>query len=141
MLPLAPGLFSITRGWPSAGSRRSPASRITISEGPPGGKLMTTRIGLVGHSCASAPAGKPRQKTIDSSPMRAIVRRCAFMVPPRHEDTRFPRHPARGGAAPAARPLVPGRRPRIADLLRRVLALEQRDLARERGPFLAAGRA
>jgi hypothetical protein len=37
MLPLAPALFSMTTGWPSAGASLSASARATASLTPPGG--------------------------------------------------------------------------------------------------------
>ena len=53
-LPLAPGLFSITKVWPSFCCRRSAISRATMSgvePGPNGTMILTV---LVGQSCAAA---------------------------------------------------------------------------------------
>ncbi len=47
-LPLAPGRFSITMGWPRAACRRSCTARTTVSLAPPDACADTTVIGLVG---------------------------------------------------------------------------------------------
>jgi hypothetical protein len=47
-LPLAPVLFSMTIGWPSASLIFGAISLATTSTGPPGEKATTMRIGLEG---------------------------------------------------------------------------------------------
>src|SRR5437868_1924612 len=58
----APGLLSITTGWPRRGASFSPIERATMSTPPPGGKGTTKRIGFAGY-CASAAAGASARKT------------------------------------------------------------------------------
>ena len=56
MLPLAPGRFSITTGWPSIGCRLSATTRPTMSGVEPGPNGTISRSGFVGQSCAAAGA-------------------------------------------------------------------------------------
>jgi hypothetical protein len=54
MFEPAPGLFSITTGWPSRSDSFWPTIRATVSVGPPGGCGTTTRMGRFGYCCACA---------------------------------------------------------------------------------------
>jgi hypothetical protein len=55
ILPLAPGRFSITTGWPSNRAIPSAKSRAAKSVPPPGGLGTSTVIGRLGaHPCARA---------------------------------------------------------------------------------------
>src|SRR3954463_8240889 len=54
MLPPAPARLSATNWTPYALVSVSAAKRPMMSVGPPGGKGMITRTGLVGHCCACA---------------------------------------------------------------------------------------
>jgi hypothetical protein len=53
-VPLAPGSFFTTRGWPSAGCMASAISRSRKSEDPPRAAPTTGLIGLAGSPCARA---------------------------------------------------------------------------------------
>jgi len=66
MLPPAPGRFSITSGWPSVALTCGPMARRMASALPPGGKVTTTLIGLVGQAswaragpCSASSAALP----------------------------------------------------------------------------------
>ena len=48
MLLPAPGLFSITNGWPNRSESHCPMMRATGSDAPPGTKPTTQRTGRVG---------------------------------------------------------------------------------------------
>jgi hypothetical protein len=48
MLPLAPGRFSTTTGWPIRSDRAAPNTRAIRSEAPPGGNDTSSLIGRVG---------------------------------------------------------------------------------------------
>ncbi|CFW38247.1 Uncharacterised protein [Bordetella pertussis] len=48
MMPLAPGLFSTTTGWPSSAAMPWPRLRATTSVMLPGGNGTTMRIGRSG---------------------------------------------------------------------------------------------
>jgi hypothetical protein len=48
MLVPAPGLFSITTGWPSRSDSHFPMMRETMSAPPPGGNPTTQRSGCDG---------------------------------------------------------------------------------------------
>jgi hypothetical protein len=48
MLLLAPGLFSITTGWPSRSASHGATIRDTMSAPPPGGNPTTQRKGRAG---------------------------------------------------------------------------------------------
>src|SRR5262245_33174682 len=52
MAPLAPGLFSTTPGWPRYSGNLEAMARPTMSEDPPAGNGMTTRIGFEGYAWA-----------------------------------------------------------------------------------------
>src|SRR4051794_11023512 len=67
-LPLAPGLFSITKVCPSFCCRRSAISRATMSGVEPGPNGTTILTLFVGHSCAAAAAG------INSAAANAMAR-------------------------------------------------------------------
>src|SRR5262249_40349881 len=55
MMPNAPGLFSISTGWPRIGRMCSPTMRMTMSVALPGPNGTTTLIGFDGYlSCAGA---------------------------------------------------------------------------------------
>src|SRR5688572_22609048 len=57
MLPDAPGLLSMTTGWPSALASGSAMVRAAMSGVEPPGKPTRMRTGLVGQACAKALAG------------------------------------------------------------------------------------
>src|SRR5688572_29297857 len=57
MLPDAPGLLSMTTGWPSALDSGSAMVRAAMSGVEPPGKPTRMRTGLVGQACAKALAG------------------------------------------------------------------------------------
>src|SRR5688500_137456 len=50
MIPPAPGLLSITMGWPSASPRCLPRIRAVRSTAPPGGKATMRRTARLGYS-------------------------------------------------------------------------------------------
>src|SRR4029079_13964625 len=52
--PPAPGLFSMTKGWPSCCESFSPTMRAARSVAWPGGQGMMTFTGLLGYCCANA---------------------------------------------------------------------------------------
>src|ERR1700729_2808504 len=52
--PTAPGLFSMTTGWPHAALSFGAINRATISTPPPGAKGTMTCTGRAGKSCACA---------------------------------------------------------------------------------------
>src|ERR1051325_1286548 len=52
--PLAPGLFSTTKGWPCFFVRSCARMRASRSTEPPGGLVATMRTGLLGHPRSSA---------------------------------------------------------------------------------------
>src|SRR4029077_3133544 len=52
--PTAPGLFSMTTGWPQASLSFGAISRATMSTPPPGAKGTMTCTGRAGKSCACA---------------------------------------------------------------------------------------
>ncbi len=91
MVPVAPGRFSTTSGWPSCSPMAGAISRVTVSIAPPGGKDTMTRIGLVGQAgCARAGAasGPGRAAAAASSAARRVgakvmreVSRWAGLVP------------------------------------------------------------
>src|SRR5258706_14506883 len=51
MVVPAPGLLSITTGWPRRGASFSPSARATMSTPPPGGNGTMKRIGRDGYCC------------------------------------------------------------------------------------------
>src|SRR3954463_4378013 len=58
MLPLAPALFSPTKGCLNWFCSTSATERAIRSEGPPAGKLLTNFTARVGHAGACASEGK-----------------------------------------------------------------------------------
>src|SRR5690349_20277329 len=55
-MPLAPGLFSTTKGWPVLSSMYLPTSRAVMSPDPPGANGTMMRIALAGKVSACARA-------------------------------------------------------------------------------------
>src|SRR5687768_12791131 len=74
MVMPAPGLFSITIGWPSRGESFSPMARATMSTPPPGGNGAMKRIGFAGYGCASVGSAAA------SSNAAATVRRDSVFI-------------------------------------------------------------
>src|SRR5688500_11032700 len=62
MIPAAPGLLSMTTGWPMPAASFSPTTRASTSVPPPAAKGTTILIGLVGSDWASAGAPAHRAK-------------------------------------------------------------------------------
>src|ERR1044072_7333384 len=54
MLPLAPGRFSITNGWPSCSESDCATIRPKMATEPPAGKPTMPRAGRSGQVCADA---------------------------------------------------------------------------------------
>src|SRR5215831_18574213 len=83
-MPKAPGLFSITIGWPRIGRICSPTMRMTISVALPGPNGTTTLMGFEGYlSCAEA--GMPYAKTSNNRTIRrfmSVDTRGAEVTPP-----------------------------------------------------------
>jgi hypothetical protein len=70
MLPLAPGRFSITTGWPMLCDSASPIERAMVSIEPPAETDTTMWIGLDGYgvwALARTPASKAAGTTRDGS--------------------------------------------------------------------------
>ena len=68
MLPLAPGLFSITTGWPVLCDSASPIERAMVSIDPPAETDTTMWVGLDGYGAwalACAPVRKDAGTTRD----------------------------------------------------------------------------
>src|ERR1700722_14795414 len=61
--PTAPGLFSMTTGWPQASLSFGAISRATISTPPPGANGTMTCTGRTGKSCACAWAAASAPKS------------------------------------------------------------------------------
>src|SRR2546427_4109414 len=59
-MPLAPGRFSTSAGWPSRSAIFGPIRRDMMSVVLPGGNGTTILIGFEGQDCASAAAANPR---------------------------------------------------------------------------------
>src|SRR4051812_34344179 len=77
MMPKAPGLFSITIGWPRIGRMCSPTMRMTTSVALPGPNGTMTLIGLLGNfSCAvtalAAIAVAATARQVAASRMKAV---------------------------------------------------------------------
>src|SRR5712691_13509109 len=70
MMPKAPGLFSITNGWPRIGRTCSPTIRITMSVALPGPKGTTTLIGFTGYLSWAAAAMLPSARQDAESKIR-----------------------------------------------------------------------
>src|SRR5687768_8261546 len=62
----APGLLSTMIGWPSSACSGAAISRATMSDEPPGEKVTTMRMGLVGQACAHALAEANKAMTRNS---------------------------------------------------------------------------
>src|SRR5215831_7639602 len=62
-IPKAPGLFSITTGWPRIGRICSPTMRMTISVALPGPNGTTTLTGFEGYLSCAATSTPARAKT------------------------------------------------------------------------------
>src|SRR5205085_8097173 len=65
-MPPAPGLVSMTIGWPTSCETLSSTTRLTVSEALPGGNGLITLIGRVGQS--SAAAAEASSSTAPSTP-------------------------------------------------------------------------
>ena len=72
MLPLAPGLFSMTNGCPNAAASFSPSARAARSVEPPGGNATTMRTGLLGY-CAPASAEAPASSSANSNALGSFL--------------------------------------------------------------------
>ena len=55
MLPLAPGLFSTTTGWPHFSASFGPMTRARMSMPVPGENGTTSVTGREGNACGKAP--------------------------------------------------------------------------------------
>jgi hypothetical protein len=75
MLPPAPGRLSTTTCWPSFSLSLGTSMRTTASALPPGGKVTTIRIGLLGKSlplpCARAGPASSAQAATSGTRTRA----------------------------------------------------------------------
>src|SRR2546423_11521390 len=76
MMEFAPGLLSMTTGWPQVSCILAPTMRAMMSLPPPGGKPTTMRIGLAGWVCVQAPV------TAQNRTSAGIVARAFLMVAP-----------------------------------------------------------
>src|SRR5687767_2845591 len=76
MAPSAPGLVSITTGWPSACPRGWAKMRAPSSAAPPGGNGTISRTGLLGYcACAEAhstPSAMAARKFLMSLPVARV---------------------------------------------------------------------
>src|SRR5713101_6664704 len=66
-LPLEPGRFSTTTGWPSASPSRGETTRAIVSVAPPGGLGTNRRIGRLGY-CAQAAAEHRDRRSAATTP-------------------------------------------------------------------------
>src|SRR4051812_19058471 len=101
MVVPAPGLFSITTGWPSALESDGAMTRAVTSLTPPGGKFTTIRIGLVGQAWAHASAGtKIRTARNLTTPFRSrrAARAASHRVPAQSLAESSPRASPSGGS-------------------------------------------
>ena len=74
MMPNAPGLFSMTTGWPRIGRICSPTMRMTMSVALPGPNGTTTRTGLLGYfSCAPALDARTTMAASRNKPVRFMI--------------------------------------------------------------------
>src|SRR3954464_6846769 len=74
ILPLEPGLFSTTTGWPICCCSFSPITRAAMSGAPPGGMGTMRWIGREGYDCAdTAAANRQSRKPKARGFMRASV--------------------------------------------------------------------
>ncbi|MNT32643.1 hypothetical protein D3C72_1685370 [compost metagenome] len=60
MVDPAPGLFSMTMGWPSRSASAGAIRRAAMSLAPPGGNVTTRRIGRSGQAEARAARGRAK---------------------------------------------------------------------------------
>src|SRR3954454_13259793 len=110
MVVPAPGLFSITTGWPSALESDGAMTRAVTSLTPPGGKFTTIRIGFVGQAWAHASAGtKIRTARNLTTPFRwrRAARAASHRGRVRSPGESFPRARPYGGS-PDRRARAPG---------------------------------
>src|SRR5258707_10905860 len=70
MVPPAPGLLSMTKGWPKASCSFCPTRRAAMSVACPGGQGTTTRTGFDGQDCAWA--AQPSSAAATSTKILAI---------------------------------------------------------------------
>ena len=73
-MPVAPGRFSITTGWPRFSPSRGAMMRATTSVPPPGGKPTTMRTGFAGYWASASPGA--------SAIAAAIAGKTFVIVPP-----------------------------------------------------------
>src|SRR5688500_8162185 len=83
IVPIAPGRFSTTTGWPSAATSRSPTMRATTSGGEPAGEEQITRIGLFGYpDGAGLAAAATEPISTRREPMARERWHAVFTIPP-----------------------------------------------------------
>src|SRR6266700_5740975 len=78
-MPLAPGRFSTSTGWPSRSVIFGPIRRDMMSVVLPGGNGTMILIGLEGQDCASAAAANPRAHAASTT-----TRSCPILALPSH---------------------------------------------------------
>src|SRR6266496_4377819 len=72
-MPLAPGRFSTSTGWPSRSVIFGPIRRDMMSVVLPGGNGTTILIGLEGQDCASAAAANPRANAASANTRSRLI--------------------------------------------------------------------
>src|SRR6266700_3436289 len=118
-MPKAPGLFSITTGWPRIGRICSPTMRMTISVALRGPNGTTTLIGFEGYlSCAATSTPLTAKTSRNRRPKRFIT--CsvsALLHPIRRREHALPMQRADGGKAGLGqrRDIVIFRQPRLRE--------------------------
>src|SRR5438874_1901167 len=94
MMEFAPGLLSITTGWPQVSCIFAPTTRAMMSLPPPGGNPTTMRIGFDGQVCpelvegpnaavAAAHSAMHAMCFVNAGRMRAIL--CSAHAPRQHQ--------------------------------------------------------
>src|SRR6266568_5646885 len=72
-MPLAPGRFSTSTGWPSRSVIFGPMRRDMMSVVLPGGNGTTILIGFEGQDCASAAAANPRANAASTNTRSRLI--------------------------------------------------------------------
>src|SRR5713226_7343223 len=72
-MPLAPGRFSTSTGWPSRSVIFGPIRRDMMSVVLPGGNGTMILIGLEGQDCAGAAAANPRANAASANTRTRLI--------------------------------------------------------------------
>src|SRR5713101_7888124 len=95
MMPKAPGLFSITMGWPRIGRMCSPTMRMTMSVALPGPNGTTTLTGFDGYLSWAATSTPPKAKSMVDNNRRSLrFMLSSHVVRSSHAQAALPQDPA-----------------------------------------------